>query len=106
MESLFIYLFFGWALTSLVVNGTIFSPMRNYLLVMAPFFGKLVSCIQCFGLWVGFFIFFPAVCYEEVFIPGSPMWVSLLIFPVIQSGFAVIMESIVIWLVKGSRIED
>jgi hypothetical protein len=104
MENLIIYLFFGWALTSLVVNGSIFSPMRNYLLVKLPFFGKLFSCIQCFGTWVGLVIFIPAVSYGNVFIPDVPMWVSLFIFPIVQSGFGVIAESIIIWLVKGSRV--
>jgi hypothetical protein len=98
-----LFLFLGWSLTSLIVNGSIFSQFRNYLLVKHPFFGKLVSCIQCTGLWAGAIIFIPLLALDEVPYISSYKWVGYIAYPIIQSGFAVILESLVIYLVKGSR---
>ena len=98
-----LFLFLGWSLTSLIVNGSIFSQFRNYLLVKYPFFGKLVSCIQCTGLWAGAIIFIPLLALGEVPYISSYQWVGYAAYPIIQSGFAVILESLVIYLVKGSR---
>jgi len=41
----------------MVVASYIFSPIRNYFLVRLPFAGRLLSCIQCFGFWSGFFVY-------------------------------------------------
>jgi hypothetical protein len=98
-----LYLFLGWSLTSLLVNGSIFDPLRNYLLVMYPFFGKLLSCIQCTGVWVGAIIFIPLLAVDEVPLISSYEWVGYIAYPIIQSGFSVLTESLIIYLVKGSR---
>ncbi len=68
-----------------------------------PFFGKLVSCIQCTGLWAGAIIFIPLLALGEVPYISSYQWVGYVAYPIIQSGFAVMLESLVIYLVKGSR---
>jgi hypothetical protein len=97
-------LFFGWCLTSLLVNGSIFDPIKNYLAVTSPFFYKLLSCIQCTGVWVGALIFYPLLLIDpEIFGSFPWIWVDFIFYPVIQSGVSVIIESIVIWLVKGSK---
>ena len=98
-----LFLFLGWSLTSLIVNGSIFSPFRNYLLVKSPFFGKLVSCIQCTGLWAGVIIFVPLLALDVVSQISSYEWIGYVAYPIIQSGVAVILESFIIYLVKGSR---
>ena len=97
------FLFLGWCLTSLLVNGSIFDPIRNYLLVMYPFFGKLLSCIQCTGVWVGALIFWPLL-YSSNLEPSFNLgWINYLIYPVIQSGFGVLVESFVIMMVKENN---
>lgn len=99
-----ILLFFGWSLTSLLVNGSIFHPIKNYLAVKVPFLYKLLDCIQCTGLWVGALIFYPILLMTPDQIGFFPwIWVDFIFYPVIQSGVSVLIESIVIWLVKGSR---
>jgi len=98
-----LYLFLGWSLTSILVNGSIFDPLRNYLLVMYPFFGKLLSCIQCTGVWVGTIIFVPLLAVGEVPPISSYGWFGYIAYPIIQSGVSVLIESFVIYLVKGSR---
>jgi hypothetical protein len=97
-------LFFGWCLTSLLVNGSIFDPIRNYFAVTRPFIFKLLSCIQCTGVWVGALIFYPLLLINPEFFGNfSWLWPDLIFYPVIQSGVSVIIESIIIWLIKGSK---
>lgn len=98
-----LYLFLGWSLTSLIVNGSVFAPFRNYLLVKHPFFGKLTSCIQCTGFWAGAIIFIPLLALDEVPYISSYKWGGYIAYPIIQSGVALIVESFIIYLVKGSR---
>jgi len=98
-----LYLFLGWSLTSILVNGSIFDQFRNYLLVMYPFFGKLLSCIQCTGVWVGAIIFVPLLAVGEVPYISSYEWFGYIAYPIIQSGVSVLIESFIIYLVKGSR---
>lgn len=100
------YLFVGWSITSTIVNGSIFDSLRNWLLVMAPLFGRLVTCVRCLGFWVGFFLFsFLTVenCIGAV-LPGLPEWLNSFVMPFVQSGFGVIVESIVIFLIKERTV--
>lgn len=97
-----IFLFIGWSITSIIVNGKIFSPVRNYFLVTNPFIGNLLSCIQCTSVWVGALIFFPLLGFGEITGISEHPLVNYLMYPFMQSGFAVIVESFVIFLVKGS----
>lgn len=99
------FLFLGWCLTSLLVNGSIFDSWRNYLLVMYPFFGKLLSCIQCTGVWVGALIFWPLLYFSKLDSSFDLGIFNYIIYPIIQSGSAVLVESFVIMMVKenGSK---
>ena len=96
-----LFLFIGWSLTSLLVNGSIFDPIRNYFLVMYPFIGKLLSCIQCTGTWVGALMFLPLLYLGDMPHLISYPWISYIAYPIIQSGFGVVVESTIIFLVKS-----
>lgn len=102
----FIILLFGaWAITSIFVNGSIFDKFRNYLIVKHPFLGKLFSCTMCLGFWIGLFLYLPLFyfnCLDPIFSSNIPFFLNYLLFPFIQSGFGVLMESFVIYLVKNS----
>lgn len=98
-----ILIFTAWSVTSIVVNGSIFDGVRNYFLVKSPFFGKLLSCVMCLSVWVGTLIFIPALWFDVAIplSPGSlPDWANYFIFPIITSGFSVLLESFIIFLVK------
>tara|TARA_R100001510_G_C7644258_1_gene201725 strand:+ start:788 stop:1111 length:324 start_codon:yes stop_codon:yes gene_type:complete len=52
---LFILVTYGFS--NIVVYGSIFKGMRNFLKKVSPnFWGELVSCMICFPTWVGFFL--------------------------------------------------
>lgn len=107
LSQILFYLLVGWSISSTVVNGSIFDSIRNWCLVKAPFFGKLLSCIRCFSFWIGAFLFgfltfkdqFPAVFV------GFPVEINYVFFPFVQSGFSVIMESFVIFLIKDRSVK-
>jgi len=106
METILIFLFFGWCLSSVVVNGSIFDEFRNYLLVKAPFFGKLFSCVMCLSVWIGALIFWTGLSVgfiPSIFHQQIPFWINYLLFPFLQSGVSVIIESSIIFLVKGAK---
>lgn len=96
----------GWSVTSTLINGSIFDKMRNYLLVKYPLLGKLFSCVRCLGFWVGAFIFIPLILLgylNPIFGENIPLWVSILSMPFFQSNFGILMESFLIYLLKGTK---
>ena len=97
-----IFLFIGWSITSIIVNGKIFSSLRNYFLVKNPFIGNLLSCIQCTSVWVGALMFSLLLAFNQIQGVSEHQWVNYLVYPFLQSGSAVILESFVIFLVKGA----
>jgi hypothetical protein len=106
-----VFLFLGWSISSTLVNGSIFDNFRNWLLVFYPLFGKLLSCVRCSSFWIGLFIFSFLVS-EKIFVPFPELpsntlrffLLNYLAMPFIQSGFSVVVESFVIFLVKDSSI--
>ena len=103
---LIVLLFFGWCVTSILVNGLIFEDFRNYLIVKSPFFGKLFSCVSCLSVWTGAAILWPCFYFGVIAPIGLdkiPNWMYYFILPFIQSGSSVIAESFIIFLVKGTK---
>jgi hypothetical protein len=101
-----LFFILGWGITSTVINGSIFDKIRNYFIIKYPLIGKLFSCIRCLGFWVGTFMFTPLVHYgviPPIFPSEVPYLVSLFAMPIFQSNFGVVMESFLIFLVKGTR---
>jgi hypothetical protein len=96
----------GWGITSTIVNGSIFNGIRNYFTVKSPILGKLFSCVRCLGFWVGAFIFIPLVhigIVPPIFPKGIPYFISLCSMPIFQSNFGIVMESFLIFLIKGTK---
>lgn len=55
-----IYLLFwmlaAYGMTSILVWGSIFEGVREYIKLKSKFFGDLISCTLCTSTWVGFFM--------------------------------------------------
>jgi hypothetical protein len=49
---IFLVLFSSWSITNLIVHGTIFKPLRTWILVKNHFWGSMVSCMMCCSVWV------------------------------------------------------
>jgi hypothetical protein len=103
---LILLLLLGWGITSTVINGSIFDPIRNYFLVKSPILGKLLVCVRCLGFWVGTVIFIPLLAIGIVDFSSYsnlPFWFWIISMPIFQSNFGVLMESFLIYLLKGTK---
>lgn len=96
----FTYLFLAWSLTNAVVNGSILDPIRDYFLVKVSLVGKLLSCVMCVGFWSGFIL-------ALLFNPGMDLvnfldskYLSYLAYGFISSGFSVLMNSFIVFMLK------
>jgi len=98
-----IYILVGWGITDILVNGSILQGIRNYFLVQLPFLGKLFTCIQCSGFWVGILL----GILSRLEILSSPLWDAPALAQIIGSGFlisgsCVIINSVVFSLLSRS----
>ena len=100
-----IYILVGWGLTGILVNGSIFYSLRNYLLVKVPFIGKLFTCVQCSGFWVGILMGVLSSIGEI----SSPFWdyaewpVQILGSGFLISGSSVVINALVFFLLTSNR---
>ena len=91
-----IYILIGWGITDILVNGSIFNEIRNYFLVKFPSIGKLFSCVQCSGFWVG--ILMGILFYSDFIFPPfdkSHFLSDIFISGALISGSCVIINSLV-----------
>jgi hypothetical protein len=56
METFLLFILGGIGITNLVVNASILDIPRSFVINSSDFFGKLITCMMCFGFWVGFFL--------------------------------------------------
>lgn len=50
--------FMAYGMTSIIVWGSIFENVRNWIKGKSKFFGDLISCTLCTSTWIGFFMSF------------------------------------------------
>jgi hypothetical protein len=82
---LLIYILVGWGITDILVNGSILNGIRSFCLIRIPILGKLFSCVQCSGFWVG--ILLGVLSVLEVL--ESPLWDFSPVARVFASGFLI-----------------
>ena len=87
-----IYILIGWGITDILVNGSILDGIRNFFLVKVPFLGKLFTCIQCSGFWVGILL---GVLSTLNFLE-TPLWDFIPVARVFASGFLISGCSVII----------
>jgi hypothetical protein len=56
MTLLFLWAFMAYGMTSILVWGSIFESLREWIKLHSKFFGDLISCTLCTATWVGFFL--------------------------------------------------
>ena len=106
MELLLFLLFTGWCVTTTIINGDIFDPIRNYTLVRMPAISKLFTCIRCLGFWIGFIGFTLLTTFGVLgeVVPGVYPIFNIIIFPFIQSGTCILIESLVVFFHKNVSV--
>lgn len=58
MSSIIIWSFITYGLTTILVYGSIFSEIREWIVKKSYFFGTLITCVLCTSTWVGFMMSF------------------------------------------------
>lgn len=53
-------------MTSIIVWGSIFEPLREFIKKRSKFFGDLISCVLCTSTWVGFFLSITMISLTDV----------------------------------------
>ena len=53
---LILYILICWGISNIVCNEFIFQSLKERIKI--PFFQKLFSCSTCFGMYLGFILFF------------------------------------------------
>lgn len=62
MTSLVLFAFVSYGMTTIMVYGSIFESVRNFIHFLGEknkvgkFFSDLISCVLCTSTWVGFFL--------------------------------------------------
>lgn len=56
MTVIILWVFMAYGMTSIIVWGSIFEGLRNWIKKHSKFFGDLISCTLCTSTWVGFFM--------------------------------------------------
>jgi hypothetical protein len=53
---LIFWTFMAYGMTTIIVYGSIFEGLRNWISNRSKFFGELINCPLCTSTWVGFFL--------------------------------------------------
>jgi hypothetical protein len=57
MERFFLFILLSYGITNIVIFGSIFEWLRNFMNSISPtILGKLFSCPMCFSTWIGFIL--------------------------------------------------
>jgi hypothetical protein len=106
METIIFLLFVGWCVTTTIINGDIFDPIRNYTLVRFPKISKLFTCIRCLGFWIGFIGFGSLTIFGVLgeILAGVHPFFNFIILPFVQSGSCILFESIIVFLHKQTTV--
>jgi len=51
-------------MTHILVDSTIFEPIRNFFRERVPVIGKMMGCYQCSGFWCGLFLGLTILSYN------------------------------------------
>ena len=81
MITLLIFILACWGMTHILVVGSIFDPIRDYIIIRSKYLGKLIACHQCTGFWVGFFL---SLIFRDL--PPFPFYIGPIIYGFISSG--------------------
>lgn len=70
MDKLLLYTFAVYGLCFILMHGTIFNSLRNYLIGKIDLFKDLITCAICTGFWCGL-ILAPFFFNVGMFIPAA-----------------------------------
>jgi hypothetical protein len=57
-SNLILFILVGIGITNLAVNATVLDYPRGFITKKSPWVGRLITCMMCFGFWVGIVLAF------------------------------------------------
>ena len=103
METL-IWILAAYGMSQIIVFGSIFQNLRDWLIRNSTFFGDLVQCMMCTSTWVGFFfsLAFFSPTANMVTIPFTHVFFD----GMLASGSVWAINALVEWFEKNVPNED
>ena len=98
METL-IWILSAYGMSQIVVFGSIFQNLRDWLIKNSTFFGDLVQCMMCTSTWVGFF--FSLVFFSPTDTMTTIPYVNIFFDGMLASGSVWAINAIVEWFEKN-----
>lgn len=103
MMYLFFWALMAYGMTSILVWGSIFENIREFIKKHSKFFGDLISCTLCTSTWVGFFL---SICLGGL---TSPMfnihWLPGIFFDGMYTAGSVWAINAIVEFYEESRIK-
>lgn len=106
--NLLIFILVGFGITSIITQGRIFEPFRNYFdngmdSLQYNFYGLLLQCPLCVGFWTGLFLSFTLFSPTDYFVYideniSSAKYVSELI---LSPFFDAVLLSGIVWTIHS-----
>jgi len=90
METL-IWILAAYGMSQILVFGSIFDTIREWITKKSTFFGDLLSCMMCTSTWVGFF--FSLTFYSPT--------VTMVIIPYSNTFFDGMLASGSVWAINA-----
>jgi len=98
METL-IWILSAYGMSQIVVFGSIFQNLRDWLIRNSTFFGDLVQCMMCTSTWVGFF--FSLVFFSPTDTMTTIPYVNIFFDGMLASGSVWGFNAIIEWFEKN-----
>jgi|TARA_R110001583_G_scaffold28074_3_gene100034 hypothetical protein len=105
METL-IWILAAYGMSQILVFGSIFDTIRDWITKKSTFFGDLLSCMMCTSTWVGFF--FSIVFYSPTITMVSIPYSNIFFDGMLASGSVWALNAIIEWFEenKPSKNDD
>ena len=103
METL-IWILAAYGMTQILVYGSIFENLREWIIIKSTFFGDLIQCMMCTSTWVGFF--FSLVFYSPTETMITIPYTNIFFDGMLASGSVWALNALVEWVEKNVPDED
>ena len=103
METL-IWILAAYGMSQILVYGSIFENLREWIIRKSTFFGDLIQCMMCTSTWVGFF--FSLAFYSPTATMITVPYTNIFFDGMLASGSVWALNALVEWFEKNVPHED
>ena len=104
---LLIYILSSISITHIIVGSSLFGPIRSIIIKsenrFCKFLKELVTCHQCTGFWVGFFMYF---VWHLLFHYNAPINIGSIVIAFLITGPIISLLSDITYRIKKYLCEE